>query len=136
MSKLIPFDFGGNMVRVILLDGEVWFVARDVAVAIGYSRPLGAIGMHCEGLRVVPVRCGGRTLHLYLISPLDVIRLAQKSSTSTGATFRDWMDERVLSVAQTALDADQPLEQAARVANLTASRRCGLSASGSFPRSH
>ena len=31
-----PFDFNGQAVRVIDIDGEPWFVAADVAVILGY----------------------------------------------------------------------------------------------------
>lgn len=37
-----------NQIRTIELDGEVWFVATDVAKALGYSNPHDAIGRHCK----------------------------------------------------------------------------------------
>ena len=32
------FDFKGNQTRVVMVDGEPWFCARDVTEALGYSR--------------------------------------------------------------------------------------------------
>ena len=43
MSDLIPFNFDGIQVRTIELDGDVWFVAVDVAKALGYAKPAEAI---------------------------------------------------------------------------------------------
>jgi prophage antirepressor-like protein len=35
-NQLIPFDFEENEVRVIVINGEPWFVAKDVALALKY----------------------------------------------------------------------------------------------------
>jgi prophage antirepressor-like protein len=37
MSDVIPFDFNGSSIRVLELDGEPWFVAKDVADVLEYS---------------------------------------------------------------------------------------------------
>ena len=38
MNEIMPFMFGENVVRVITDEnGEPWFVAKDVALALGYS---------------------------------------------------------------------------------------------------
>jgi prophage antirepressor-like protein len=35
--KLVPFNFDAHTVRSTSIDGEPWFVAADVAAALGYS---------------------------------------------------------------------------------------------------
>ena len=37
MSNLVEFAFDGSSVRVVMRDGEPWFVAADVAAVLGYS---------------------------------------------------------------------------------------------------
>ena len=38
MDKIMPFAFGDNLVRTILDENnEPWFVAKDVALALGYQ---------------------------------------------------------------------------------------------------
>lgn len=37
MSEIVPFDFHGNQVRVVMIDGEPWWVVRDVCVVLGIS---------------------------------------------------------------------------------------------------
>lgn len=39
-------EFGS--VRVIVQDGEPWFIASDVAKALGYERPNDAVNTHCK----------------------------------------------------------------------------------------
>lgn len=39
-------EFG--RVRVLEIDGEPWFVGRDVAVALGYENPARAIRSHVD----------------------------------------------------------------------------------------
>lgn len=36
MSAVQPFDFNGAQTRALLIDGEPWFVAADVAAILGY----------------------------------------------------------------------------------------------------
>lgn len=38
-NELFNFEFEGHEVRSILMDGEPWFVGRDVALALGYEAP-------------------------------------------------------------------------------------------------
>ena len=39
-------DFG--VVRTIMIDGEPWFVGKDVALALGYTNPQKAIRDHVD----------------------------------------------------------------------------------------
>ena len=39
-------EFG--QVRTVIVDGEVWFVGKDVAEALGYERTADAIRQHVE----------------------------------------------------------------------------------------
>ena len=43
------FTFGQSFnIRVITIDGEPWFVARDIAAALGYAEPHKAVARHCK----------------------------------------------------------------------------------------
>ena len=39
-------EFGN--IRTTMIDGEPWFVGKDVALSLGYAKPLGAIASHVE----------------------------------------------------------------------------------------
>lgn len=59
-SSVIPFDFDGAAIRVITDKlGDPWFVARDVADALGYSKPENAVARHCKAATTTPKQGGG-----------------------------------------------------------------------------
>lgn len=49
-------EFG--RIRTVEIDGEPWFVGKDVAVALGYERPTKSVNDHVddENIDVVPIQ--------------------------------------------------------------------------------
>ena len=45
----IMFHWENSNVRVVMKDGEPWFVAKDVCEALRYARPRNAYARHCKG---------------------------------------------------------------------------------------
>lgn len=81
-------------------DGEPWFVAKDVALVLGYSNPNKAIQDHCKspkliknndslGLKVPP-------RGLNIIPERDVYRLIMKSKLPQAERFEEWVVGEVL----------------------------------------
>ena len=76
-------------VRVVMKDGKPWFVARDVALALGYEKPQKAVAMHCKyselfkgsdlGLLEFPPR------GMLFIRESDVYRLVMRSMPESAA---------------------------------------------------
>ena len=51
IKPVTPFDFHGFPVRVIDDGhGEPWFIAKDIAEALGYSNTSKAINVHCKAV--------------------------------------------------------------------------------------
>ncbi|XCD63201.1 BRO family protein (plasmid) [Candidatus Liberibacter asiaticus] len=51
MSTITPFEFESNKIRTIVdKDQNIWFVAKDVATALGYENSNEAINDHCKGV--------------------------------------------------------------------------------------
>ena len=50
MSDLNVFVFDSQAVRVVMVDGEPWFVGKDVACVLGYKDTTNAIKLHCRGV--------------------------------------------------------------------------------------
>ena len=75
---------------------RVWFAAKDVANALGYSNASKAIGDHCKGVtkRYLPTE-GGRQA-LSFIPESDVYRLIMRSKLASAERFQDWVVEDVL----------------------------------------
>ncbi|KOR32190.1 hypothetical protein TI05_08825, partial [Achromatium sp. WMS3] len=46
--ELITFVFQSIFIRVLLIEDTIWFIASDIAKALGYKKPRNAITMHCK----------------------------------------------------------------------------------------
>ena len=58
MNDLQLFNFKGNQVRTVLIEDEPYFIGKDVADILGYSRTTKAIQDHVEDedKDVVPIQ--------------------------------------------------------------------------------
>lgn len=97
-SVIITFSFDSHEVRVVSVDGEPWFVARDVATVLGYADTTNAIKQHCRGVakRHPIVDSLGRTQQARVISEADVLRLIVSSKLPAAQQFEQWVFEEVL----------------------------------------
>lgn len=98
MNALAPFDFQGSHVRVLVLDGEPWFVGKDVAGVLGYARTADAVRSHCKAAR--PVGVGETPTPLdpqtVIIPERDVYRLVMRSKLPSAERFEEWVVAEVL----------------------------------------
>ena len=93
-SSVIPFDFDGAAIRVITDKlGDPWFVARDVADALGYSKPENAVARHCKAATPTPQQGGG---FMTIIPERDLYRLVMKSKLPAAEKFEEWVVGQVL----------------------------------------
>lgn len=92
--SVIPFDFDGAAIRVITDKlGDPWFVARDVADALGYSKPENAVARHCKAATTTPKQGGG---FMTIIPERDLYRLVMKSKLPAAERFEEWVVGQVL----------------------------------------
>lgn len=96
MSSIVPFDFRGSNVRVIERDGEPWFVARDVAITLGYSNPRDAVARHCKGVAFHDIPTDSGVQQVRLIPERDVYRLVMRSKLPGAGAFEEWVVGTVL----------------------------------------
>ncbi len=90
------FDFHESVVRTILRDGEVWFVAKDVAEILGYKEPGVAIRTHCKGGVKHTLPSGGSDKEYTIIPERDVYRLIFRSKLPAAERFEEWVVSEVL----------------------------------------
>jgi len=85
MSKLIPFNFNGSSVRVIIDEnGEPLFVGKDICEILSYANPTKAISDHCKGVtKRYPLQTSGGIQELRVLSEPDVLRLIVKSTATS-----------------------------------------------------
>lgn len=111
MSDVIPFDFKGMEVRVTEKDGDPWFVAKDVAGALGYINTSKAVNTHCKAVGTCPTEMGGQVRHIQIIPERDVYRLVMKSQLPSAEEFEEWVVGEVLpSIRKTgSYSSNQPV---------------------------
>ena len=101
-NALQPFmhpEFGE--IRIVDQNGEPWFIARDVALRLGYKNPAKAIKDHCKKVNKITQENAAVSHHVpptnYLVIPeSDVYRLVMRSELPNAAKFQDWLYEEVL----------------------------------------
>ncbi len=105
-----PFDFEGQGVRVVAIDGRPWFVARDVADVLGYADATAAVRQHARGVSVHhPLPTGGGVQQMRVLPESDVLRMIIGSRLPAAERFERWVFETVLpEVLRTGRYAAEP----------------------------
>ncbi|MBS0343413.1 MAG: Bro-N domain-containing protein [Proteobacteria bacterium] len=97
MSNIVPYSFEGASIRAVHIDGEPWFVGKDVAEALGYGDPTTAIRSHCKGVQKLhPLQTAGGRQEVRVLSEPDVLRLIVNSTLPAAERFERWVFEEVL----------------------------------------
>ena len=89
-------------IRTTEIDGKPYFVASDVATALGYTNPRKAVIDHCKGVtkRDTPTSSGIQSMSY--IGEGDLYRLIMKSKLPSAEKFESWvMDEVLPSIRKT-----------------------------------
>lgn len=91
------FNFGEHTIRVVIRDGEPWFVASDVASALGYRDAANAgrtLKDRQKGTHSVSTLGGSQKL--MVISEPGLYKLVLRSRKPDAEEFQDWVTEEVL----------------------------------------
>ena len=92
------FDFNENYVRIVTDNpNEPLFVAKDVAIALGYQDTTNAVKQHCKGVaKHHPLYTDGGVQNTRVINETDVYRLIFGSKLESAVKFQNWIFEEVL----------------------------------------
>lgn len=115
MNELQVFnskEFGD--IRTTEIDGKPYFVANDVARALGYKRPADAVTAHCKGSVKHRYLTDGGEQELKVIPEGDIYRLTVRSKLPSAEKFEKWVfDEVIPSIHQYgAYMTEQTIEKA------------------------
>ena len=100
MNELMVFnnaEFGN--VRTMEINGEPWFVGKDVASALGYAKPRNAIATHVdeEDKKDAPIRGDlGGTQEMTIINESGVYALIFGSKLPNAKKFKHWVTSEIL----------------------------------------
>lgn len=98
MSNITPFTFEGSALRAVEIDGEPYFVGKDVAETLGYVDTTNAMKQHCRGVvKHHPIADSlGRMQETRVLSEPDMLRLIVNSTLPAAERFERWVFEDVL----------------------------------------
>lgn len=83
-------------VRMAEINGKPYFVATDVATALGYTNPRKAISDHCKGVTKRDTPTSSGVQQMSYINEGDLYRLIMKSKLPSAEKFEKWVMEEVL----------------------------------------
>ena len=97
MNKLKIFEnteFG--RVRTVDIDGKPYFVANDVARALGYVETAKAVRTHCKGVSETDIPTNGGIQKIKVIPEGDIYRLVIRSQLPETDKFEQWIFDKVI----------------------------------------
>lgn len=99
MNEVQLFNFENHEVRSILLSDEPWFVGKDVAEALGYSKARNAIATHIdsEDKKDAPIQGTlGGVQEMTVINESGLYSLVLSSKLPSAKKFKRWVTSEVL----------------------------------------
>ena len=98
-NNVLDFQFEGHDVRAIAIDGEPWFVGKDVAEALGYKNQRDAIKkqVEVEDKRPNVASYDGRqNRKMTIINESGMYSLILSSTLPSAKKFKKWVTSEVL----------------------------------------
>lgn len=98
MEQLAIFRFEDAEVRTVMIDGEPWFVGKDVADALGYERSDNAIRVHVnkEDKLMHQISASDQMRNMTIISEAGIYALVFRSKLPSAQSFSRWVTKEVL----------------------------------------
>lgn len=99
MNEVQVFNFESYEVRSLLLNNEPWFVGKDVAEALGYSKARNAIATHIdsEDKKDAPIQGTlGGVQEMTVINESGLYSLVLSSKLPSAKKFKRWVTSEVL----------------------------------------
>lgn len=100
-NNVLDFNFEGHDVRAIAIDGEPWFVGKDVAEALGYRKGksiTNAVTNHVddEDKGVTKIMTPGGRQKMVIINESGLYSLILSSKLDSAKKFKKWITSEVL----------------------------------------
>lgn len=97
MNDVTIFNFDGADFRVIIRDGEPWFVAKDVCDVLGLSNAREAVkALEDDELASEILTSGGQHREMNIITESGLYTLIMRSNKPEARRFRKWVTSEVL----------------------------------------
>lgn len=98
MNELKNFSFEGRQIRALTIEGEPYFVGKDVAEVLGYSNSRKAIADHVDSEDKGVTKCYtlGGTQQTTIINESGLYSLILSSKLPDAKKFKRWVTSKVL----------------------------------------
>jgi len=101
-TDLKPFVFHDVDIRVLILDGEPWFIASDLCAALTLTDTRRSVERVDEAdLRQVRIESGGQNRWMYAVNESGMYELVIRSDKPDARKFRRWITSEVLPTLRT-----------------------------------
>jgi|WetSurMetagenome_2_1015567.scaffolds.fasta_scaffold05027_12 prophage antirepressor-like protein len=117
MSNLIPFDYHGKEVRTVSIDGEPWFVAKDVIAILDIGNVTDALSRLDEdekGFDSIDTLGGIQEMSIITESGLYSLTLGSKKPEAK--PFKRWVTHDVIPAIRKTGSYSKPMTQAEIIA--------------------
>jgi prophage antirepressor-like protein len=96
-NELIPFEFENQAVRMTMIDGQAWWIGKDVCDALELANSRDAIS-RLDGYEKLmsEIPTSGQIRHMWLVNESGVYSLAFTSNKSKAKEFKKWVTTIVL----------------------------------------
>lgn len=114
MNDLQLFKFENKIVRTLQIDGEPWFVGKDVANVLGYQNGNRDVNRHVDEDDKTVTKCGtsGGTQEMTIINESGLYSLILSSKLPSAKGFKHWITSEVLpQIRKTGKYAPRPLSR-------------------------
>jgi anti-repressor protein len=104
------FERNGHPLRVQQIDGEPWFVGRDVCAALGLANPYSSLALlHADDLQIMEAADSvGRMQPTKVISEAGFYSLVMRSRRPEAQEFQRWVTKEVLPAIRKTGSYSQP----------------------------
>ncbi|WP_301121150.1 BRO-N domain-containing protein [Mycolicibacterium fortuitum] len=123
-TDLVPFDYGDQPVRVVMIDGEPWFVLADLCKVLAISN-VGNVASRIDeaGVRQADIRSGGQMRAVTIVNEAGMYEVVIRSDKPEAVAFRRWITGTVLpQIRKTGGYVAEPLDLSDPIAAIEAVR--------------
>jgi anti-repressor protein len=97
LSSLQLFDYSGQVVRTILIDGEPWFILNDLCTVLQIANPRNVADRVDEaGVRKTDISSGGQMRSMTIVNEPNMYEVVIRSNGDVAKPFRRWLTTEVL----------------------------------------
>ena len=91
-NNMVPFRFEGQLVRVEMIEGEPWWVAKDVCEILGLADVSQSIERLDDDEKLMrSLYVSGQNRQTWLIGEPGVYNLTMRSNKPEARAFRRWI---------------------------------------------